>query len=152
MRQLDVVDGLLSRMVYIMDIDSGSKVESPRAYLDSNGGDVEVRLSPFHCAFSFNIIIIKVINDHTMLFFSSYSTVCPEWGRLPPAICTHLYLSFFFSTPVQILLNLHSTLPLKSRSSSPFPFRSLSICFLHQSFGSQSLHIQTTLIDSSQTS
>ena len=53
-RQLDVVDGLFSRMVSIMDIDSGSKVESPRAYLDSNGGDVEVRLSPFHCAFSFN--------------------------------------------------------------------------------------------------
>ena len=25
-----------------------------RAYQDSNGGDVEVRLSPFHCAFSFN--------------------------------------------------------------------------------------------------
>ena len=50
-RQLDVVDGLLSRMVSIMDIDSGSKVESPRAYQDSNGGDVEV---PFHCAFSFN--------------------------------------------------------------------------------------------------
>ncbi|KAK2155113.1 hypothetical protein NP493_2108g00004 [Ridgeia piscesae] len=35
------LDGLLSRMVSIMDIDSGSKLESPRAYQDSNGGDVE---------------------------------------------------------------------------------------------------------------
>ena len=53
-RQLDVVDGLLSRMVSIMDIDCGRKLESPRAYQDSNGRDVEVRLNPFHCAFSFN--------------------------------------------------------------------------------------------------
>ena len=76
-RQLDVVDGLLSRMVSIMDIDCGRKLESPRAYQDSNGGDVEVRLSPFHCD-SLLIIIIKVIIDHTRLFLSSYCTVCPE--------------------------------------------------------------------------